>query len=81
MPSYKVDVVKRYGKLHYAIWKAGEARPDLFEKMSYAGVEALLVDLEKEVDERTDPADALVFRQIAYDDRGELFQDIKRAEY
>ncbi len=80
MPSYKVDVVKRFGKLHFALWVATEARPDLLKSKAYEDVDELLADARKAAG-KLGPGDSIIFRQIAYDDRGELFSEMKRAEY
>lgn len=80
MPSYKLDVVKRFAKLHFALWVATEARPDLLKTKAYDAVDDLLADARKATS-KLGPGDSIIFRGIAYDDRGELFGEVKRAEY
>lgn len=81
MPSYKMEIVKRFGKLHYALWKAGDARPEPTAGKPFDDVTEMLAALKKEVDKKLAPDDPIIFRQIAYSDRGELFSEVKRGEY
>ncbi len=81
MPSYKVDVIKRFGKLHYGLWKAGEPKPDILRNKPYDNIDVLIDDLKKDVQKTLAPEDPLIFRQIAYEDRNELYYEMKRADY
>ncbi|MBM4320819.1 MAG: hypothetical protein FJ125_12915 [Deltaproteobacteria bacterium] len=81
MPSYKAEIVKRFGKYHYSLWKAGEVRPEPTSGKAHETLEELLAGMKREVEKKLAPDDPIIFRQAAYTDRFELFSEMKRGEY
>jgi len=81
MASYKVDIINKFAKYHYSLWKAGELKPDPANKKGFPTREELLGDLRKSVDKSLAVDDTVTFRGVAFLDRAELFGEIKRADF
>ena len=83
MATYKVDVVKQYGKFHAAFWNASAAKANPLDSPGFEGLTDAVKAIETAIEKAglDDDSDSVIFRGIAYDDFTMLAREIGRATY
>ncbi|MCA9562135.1 MAG: hypothetical protein KC561_01540 [Myxococcales bacterium] len=83
MATYKVDVISKLGKFHYALWEASGPKGDPNDSAAHDNLDDVVSSLRRDIDNAgfDDEDDSVIFRGIAYDDIGRLSREIKMGTY
>ncbi len=83
MATYKLDIVQRHGKYHAAFYGATAPKADPLESPALESIADIWKQVTKTIDEKKldEENDAIIFRQIAFDDFTMLAREVKMATY
>ena len=83
MATYKLDIIQRFGKYHAAFYSAESAKKDPAESPSVESIEDVLKQLGGFIEDNKleEKKDAIIFRNIAFDDFAMLNREVKMANY
>lgn len=81
MATYKVEIVKKYGKLHYGLWEASKTKVDPLENKSFDSIDDLLAELKGRLPKGLGGEDSVIFRSVAYANPAELLYTLKMSQY
>jgi hypothetical protein len=83
MATYKIEVVKKLGKYHAALYDTAGAKQDPADAKGHASLGDMVKELQGKIEKAglDDASDSVIFRGIAYDDFGRLYRDVARGTY
>ncbi len=83
MATFKIDIIQRHGKFHVAFYGATEPKADPLQSPALESIADIWKQVLKTIDEKKldEENDAIIFRNIAFDDFTMLAREVKMATY